>query len=257
MCNAKFDRYCLNDIELPSHRCRRDAINTMELFVFRGSRARLSLVRRSLARSLALSLCRVKFDIELFFSVITLIAPAMQRRRRRAPLITGAIAVMSLRRLFSRGRARCFYFRRLTRLRATLQPRVLARLSSLRVSPSPLAAESSRRRRGENGRGRRGRVLYVIVGFRGRRIQRRRVATIRGLGYNTAPPLSPMNSSAPRRSARLPCAPIRLAIPLTWLLIDKGIDIEEDARARRETKETPRAQRSQRFNFERSARAIR
>jgi len=35
-----------------------------------------------------------------------------------APLITGAIAVMSLGRLFSRERARCFYFRRLTRLRS-------------------------------------------------------------------------------------------------------------------------------------------
>lgn len=42
MYNAKFDRYCLNDIELLAHRRRRrrDAINTMELFVFRGSRAR-------------------------------------------------------------------------------------------------------------------------------------------------------------------------------------------------------------------------
>jgi hypothetical protein len=56
MCNAKFDRYCLNDIELPSHHCRRDAISTMELFVFRGSRARAraSLSLSSAARSLAL-----------------------------------------------------------------------------------------------------------------------------------------------------------------------------------------------------------
>lgn len=42
MYNVKFDRYCLNDIELLAYRRRlrrRDAINTMELFVFRGSRA--------------------------------------------------------------------------------------------------------------------------------------------------------------------------------------------------------------------------
>lgn len=146
MYNAKFDRYCLNDIELLAHRrrcccCsrrrrrrrRRDAINTMELFVFRGSCAfttSLSVARHRHRRfrraPLSLSLCRVKFDIELFFSVITLIAPAIQA----APLITGAIAVMSLGRLFIRERARCFYFRRLTRLRS-----VVASSSGMRVSP--------------------------------------------------------------------------------------------------------------------------
>lgn len=76
MYNAKFDRYCLNDIELLPHR-RRDAITTQWNFSYFVVRARL--LCRPPAR-LSRSLCRVKFDIELFFSVITLIAPAMQAR---------------------------------------------------------------------------------------------------------------------------------------------------------------------------------
>lgn len=80
------------------------------------------------------SLCRVKFDIELFFSVITLIAGDAA-----APLITGAIAVMSLGRLFSRERARCFYFRRLTELRsvAVSSSGPVTIVSRLSFSPRP------------------------------------------------------------------------------------------------------------------------
>ena len=115
MYNAKFDRYCLNDIELLPHR-RRDAINTMELFVFRGSRT--PLLCRSppppLPRpSLALFVPR-QIRYRVIFQRDYINCPG----DTGAPLITGAIAVMSLGRLFSRERARCFYFQRLTRLRS-------------------------------------------------------------------------------------------------------------------------------------------
>lgn len=114
MYNAKFDRYCLNDIELLPHR-RRDAINTMELFVFRGSRTPL-LCRPPppLPRpSLALFVPR-QIRYRVIFQRDYINCPG----DTGAPLITGAIAVMSLGRLFSRERARCFYFQRLTRLRS-------------------------------------------------------------------------------------------------------------------------------------------
>jgi len=68
MYNAKFDRYCLNDIELLPHR-RRDAINTMELFVFRGSRTPL-LCRSvaAVAAPLSRSLCAASNSISSYFS---------------------------------------------------------------------------------------------------------------------------------------------------------------------------------------------
>lgn len=115
MYNAKFDRYCLNDIELLLHRRRRDAINTMELFVFRGSRTPLlcrppPLLPRP---SLALFVPR-QIRYRVIFQRDYINCPG----DTGAPLITGAIAVMSLGRLFSRERARCFYFQRLTRLRS-------------------------------------------------------------------------------------------------------------------------------------------
>lgn len=85
MYNAKFDRYCLNDIELLAHRRRRrrDAINTMELFVFRGSRARspppllhpssspllpaIAIAAAAAAR-LSRSLCAASNSISSYFS---------------------------------------------------------------------------------------------------------------------------------------------------------------------------------------------
>jgi len=59
-----------------------------------------------------------------------------------APLITGAIAVMSLGRLFSRERARCFYFQRLMRLRSVAVSSsgpvtIVSRLSFPLFGPSP------------------------------------------------------------------------------------------------------------------------
>jgi len=138
MYNAKFDRYCLNDIELLPHR-RRDAINTMELFVFRGSRTPL-LCRPSppLPRSsLALFVPR-QIRYRVIFQRDYINCPG----DTGAALITGAIAVMSLGRLFSRERARCFYFQRLTRLRSVAVSSsgpvtIVSRLSFSLFGPTP------------------------------------------------------------------------------------------------------------------------
>lgn len=140
MYNAKFDRYCLNDIELLPHRRRHDAINTMELFVFRGSHTPL-LCRPPpppLPRpSLALFVPR-QIRYRVIFQRDYINCPS----DTGAPLITGAIAVMSLGRLFSRERARCFYFQRLTRLRSVAVSSsgpvtIISRLSLSLFGPSP------------------------------------------------------------------------------------------------------------------------
>lgn len=139
MYNAKFDRYCLNDIELLPHRRRRDAINTMELFVFRGSHTPLLCQPPPpLPRpSLALFVPR-QIRYRVIFQRDYINCPG----DTGAPLITGAIAVMSLGRLFSRERARCFYFQRLTRLRSVAVSSsgpvtIISRLSFSLFGPSP------------------------------------------------------------------------------------------------------------------------